>query len=67
MLILIQMTQTLQFKRGNLIGDGHPTPAIAVVLVSVMCGFPSSIVLIADEPGINCFCLSNVDSLCQLF
>ncbi|XP_022934341.1 nuclear pore complex protein GP210 isoform X2 [Cucurbita moschata] len=44
-------TYTLQFKRGNLIGDGHPTPAIAVVLVSVMCGFPSSIVLIADEPA----------------
>ncbi|XP_016903284.2 nuclear pore complex protein GP210 isoform X1 [Cucumis melo] len=43
-------TYTLRFKRGNLVGDGHPTPVIAVVLVSVTCGLPSSIVLIADEP-----------------
>ncbi|XP_022152143.1 nuclear pore complex protein GP210 isoform X1 [Momordica charantia] len=43
-------TYKLRFKRGNLVGDGHPTPAIAEVLVSVMCRLPSSIVLIADEP-----------------
>lgn len=51
MLILTQMTQTLRFKRGNLVGDGHPTPIIAEVLVSILCGLPSSIALIADEPG----------------
>lgn len=62
-LILTQMTQKLRFKRGNLVGDGHPTPAIAEVLVSVMCRLPSSIVLIADEPGIVCFYLSCVDSI----
>lgn len=61
------MTQTLRFKRGNLVGDGHPTPVIAVVLVSVTCGLPSSIVLIADEPGINCLYLPSVDSICLLF
>lgn len=57
------MTQKLRFKRGNLVGDGHSTPAIAEVVVSVMCKLPSSIVLIAEEHGINCFSLLHV-SLC---
>ncbi|KAF5479668.1 hypothetical protein F2P56_000470 [Juglans regia] len=40
----------LVFKRGNLVGDDHPLPAIAEVLLLVSCSHPSSIVLIADEP-----------------
>ncbi|CAN4080170.1 unnamed protein product [Withania somnifera] len=39
----------LLFKRGNLIGEGHPLPAVSEVLLSLTCGFPSSIALIADE------------------
>lgn len=46
-----KMTQELVFKRGNLVGDDHPVPAIAEVLLLVSCSHPSSIVLIADEPG----------------
>ncbi|KAF9666359.1 hypothetical protein SADUNF_Sadunf16G0221300 [Salix dunnii] len=40
----------LVFKRGNLVGDGHPLPVIADVALSVTCNFPSSIALIVDEP-----------------
>ncbi|KAK4710846.1 hypothetical protein R3W88_005359 [Solanum pinnatisectum] len=39
----------LHFKRGNLIGEGHPLPAVSEVQLSLTCGFPSSIALIADE------------------
>jgi len=49
------MTQKLRFKRGNLVGDDHPLPSVAEVWLSVMCSIPSSIVLIADEPGIHFF------------
>ncbi|KAE8021482.1 hypothetical protein FH972_007367 [Carpinus fangiana] len=40
----------LVFKRGNLVGDDHPLPAIAEVLSLLSCSYPSSIALIADEP-----------------
>ncbi|KAK4603548.1 hypothetical protein RGQ29_012174 [Quercus rubra] len=40
----------LVFKRGNLVGDDHPLPAIVEILSSLSCGHPSSIALIADEP-----------------
>ncbi|KAK6928386.1 hypothetical protein RJ641_006977 [Dillenia turbinata] len=43
-------TFRLIFKRGNLVGDDHPLPAVAEVDLSVHCSFPSSIVVIADEP-----------------
>ncbi|CAN4082059.1 unnamed protein product [Withania somnifera] len=39
----------LLFKRGNLIREGHPLPAVSEVQLSLTCGFPSSIALIADE------------------
>ncbi|CAI9087870.1 OLC1v1022055C1 [Oldenlandia corymbosa var. corymbosa] len=39
----------LAFKRGNLIGDNHPLPAVSEVQVLLKCNFPSSIVLLADE------------------
>ncbi|CAL5360587.1 unnamed protein product [Camellia sinensis] len=34
----------------NLVGDDHPLPAVAEVGLSLRCSFPSTIVLIADEP-----------------
>ncbi|XAR51910.1 hypothetical protein NMG60_11006706 [Bertholletia excelsa] len=37
------------FRRGNLVGDDHPLPAVAEVGLSLECSFPSVIVLIADE------------------
>ncbi|KAL5718155.1 hypothetical protein ACHQM5_011091 [Ranunculus cassubicifolius] len=40
----------LVFSRGNLIGDDHPLPALEKVDVSLICTFPSSITLIANEP-----------------
>lgn len=40
----------LIFKRGNLVGDDHPLPAIAEVLSLLSSSHPSSIALIADEP-----------------
>ncbi|XP_042500148.1 nuclear pore complex protein GP210 [Macadamia integrifolia] len=40
----------LVFSRGNLVGDDHPLPAIEKVELSLMCDFPSSIALIANEP-----------------
>lgn len=43
-------TFDLVFKRGNLVGVDHILPAIGEASLSVMCLFPSSIVLIADEP-----------------
>lgn len=42
-------TFKLVFKRGNLIGDSHPLPAISEAQLFLMCEYPSSIVLIADE------------------
>ncbi|XP_059670096.1 nuclear pore complex protein GP210 isoform X2 [Cornus florida] len=38
------------FKRGNFVGDDHPLPAVAEVQLSLTCSFPTSIVLLADEP-----------------
>ncbi|XP_022740408.1 nuclear pore complex protein GP210 isoform X2 [Durio zibethinus] len=46
-------TYKLVFKRGNLVGDDHPLPAIAEVSLSLACSLPSSIVVIADEPVNN--------------
>ncbi|XWS40691.1 hypothetical protein CRYUN_Cryun17cG0017400 [Craigia yunnanensis] len=43
-------TYKLVFKRGNLVGDDHPLPAIAEVSLSLACSLPSSIVVIVDEP-----------------
>lgn len=43
--------QKLLFSRGNLVGDDHPKPAIANLELTVLCGFPSSIVMIVNEPG----------------
>ncbi|KAL3526095.1 hypothetical protein ACH5RR_014467 [Cinchona calisaya] len=42
-------TFKLVFRRGNLVGDNHPLPAVSEVQLLLMCYFPSSIVLIADE------------------
>lgn len=39
----------LVFRRGNLIGDNHPLPAVSEAQLQLVCSFPSSIVLIADE------------------
>ena len=47
------MIQKLVFKRGNLIGDDHPLPVVAEVEMSLACRFPSSITLLADEPGMR--------------
>lgn len=38
------------FSRGNLVGDDHPLPAVANVEVPLICTFPSSITLVANEP-----------------
>ncbi|GAY46849.1 hypothetical protein CUMW_100160 [Citrus unshiu] len=43
-------TFELVFKRGNLVGDDHPLPAVAEVSLSVTCSFPASIALLVDEP-----------------
>ncbi|OMO59291.1 Bacterial Ig-like, group 2 [Corchorus capsularis] len=42
-------TYRLVFKRGNLVGDDHPLPAIEEVSLSLACSLPSSIVVIVDE------------------
>ncbi|XP_050223905.1 nuclear pore complex protein GP210 [Mercurialis annua] len=39
----------LVFKRGNMVGDDHPLPAIAEVVLSLTCSIPSSIAVIVDE------------------
>ncbi|GMQ09940.1 hypothetical protein CsSME_00053141 [Camellia sinensis var. sinensis] len=44
-------TFRIVFKRGNLVGDDHPLPAVAEVGLSLRCSFPSTIVLIANEPA----------------
>ncbi|XP_020089259.1 nuclear pore complex protein GP210 isoform X4 [Ananas comosus] len=41
----------LLFSRGNLVGIDHPMPAVASVQLVVICDFPSSITLIANEPA----------------
>ncbi|KAF7801531.1 nuclear pore complex protein GP210 isoform X1 [Senna tora] len=38
------------FRRGNLVRDDNPQPLVSKAWLSVTCSFPSSIVLIADEP-----------------
>ncbi|KAF5204727.1 Nuclear pore membrane glycoprotein [Thalictrum thalictroides] len=40
----------LVFSRGNLVGEDHPLPAVEKVELSLICIFPSSITLIANEP-----------------
>lgn len=42
---------TLTFYRGNLVGEDHPTPALAAVNLSVICSLPSSVTLLCDETG----------------
>lgn len=54
------MTQKIVFKRGNLVGDGHPLPAVAEVPLSLICSIPASIVLLVDEHGINDFLSSKL-------
>ncbi|KAK6937403.1 ABC transporter-like, ATP-binding domain [Dillenia turbinata] len=39
------------FKWGNLVEDDHPLPAVAEVDRSLYCSFPSSMVVVADEPA----------------
>ncbi|XP_048503398.1 nuclear pore complex protein GP210 isoform X3 [Beta vulgaris subsp. vulgaris] len=41
---------TLVFKRGNMVGDDHPLPVVAEAILRIDCSFPSSIVVLADEP-----------------
>lgn len=57
------MIQKLVFKRGNLVGDDHALPAIGEILSSLSCGYPSSIALIADEPGTHYFLISKLHSV----
>lgn len=45
------MSQKLVFRRGNLVGNDHPVPAIEETLLSLACSYPSAVVLIVDEPG----------------
>lgn len=40
---------TINFYRGNLVGEDHPTKSIATVSLSVTCALPSGITLLADE------------------
>ncbi|XP_068664790.1 nuclear pore complex protein GP210 isoform X3 [Aristolochia californica] len=40
----------LVFSRGNLVGDGHPQPAVANLEVFLICSIPSLITLIVNEP-----------------
>ncbi|XP_020590904.1 LOW QUALITY PROTEIN: nuclear pore complex protein GP210 [Phalaenopsis equestris] len=40
----------LMFSRGNLVGVSHPIATIAKLELSVICSFPSSIILVANEP-----------------
>lgn len=54
------MTQKIVFKCGNLVGDGHPLPAVAEVPLYLTCSIPTSIVLLADEHGINDFLASKL-------
>ncbi|KAM0958021.1 hypothetical protein EV1_023125 [Malus domestica] len=42
-------TYKIVFKRGNMVGDGHPLPAVAEVPLYLTCSVPTSIVLLADE------------------
>ncbi|KAH6830507.1 embryo defective 3012 [Perilla frutescens var. hirtella] len=42
-------TFKLIFRRGNLMGEGHHLPVVSEVQLMLMCGFPSSIIIIADE------------------
>lgn len=53
-----EISQRLVFKRGNLVRDDHPLPAVAEVGLLLRCTLPSSIVLIADEPGTRTITLS---------
>lgn len=46
------LLQKLLFSRGNLVGDDHPNPVLGKLELFVFCAFPSSIALIANEPGI---------------
>lgn len=61
------MTQKLVFKRGNLVGDDHPLPAVAEVSLSLTCSFPSSIALLVDEPGTTTYIHIIIDMRLQLF
>lgn len=42
-------TFKLIFRRGNLMGEDHHLPVVSEVQLMLMCGFPSSIIIIADE------------------
>ncbi|XP_077228958.1 embryo defective 3012 isoform X2 [Tasmannia lanceolata] len=41
---------TLVFSRGHLAGEGHPLPVVENVELPLICSFPSSVVVIANEP-----------------
>ncbi|CAA0820165.1 Nuclear pore complex protein GP210 [Striga hermonthica] len=42
-------TFRLVFSRGNLIGEDHRLPVVSEVQLLLVCSFPSSIVILADE------------------
>ncbi|XP_057770260.1 nuclear pore complex protein GP210 [Salvia miltiorrhiza] len=42
-------TFRLIFRRGNLMGEDHHLPVVSEVQLLLICSFPSSIVIIADE------------------
>lgn len=42
-------TFKLLCRRGNLMGEGHHLPVVSEVQLLLVCSFPSSIVIIADE------------------
>lgn len=35
-----------------MVGDDHPLPMVAEAILRIDCSFPSSIVVLADEPGL---------------
>ncbi|KAG0553510.1 hypothetical protein KC19_12G017200 [Ceratodon purpureus] len=41
---------TVNFYRGNLVGEDHPTESVSTVSLLVTCALPSAITLLADEP-----------------
>ncbi|KAL8555147.1 hypothetical protein ACS0TY_003084 [Phlomoides rotata] len=42
-------TFKLVFRRGNLLGEDHNLPVVSQVQLFLICNFPSSIVIVADE------------------
>ncbi|CAB4275364.1 unnamed protein product [Prunus armeniaca] len=49
----MQGTYKIVFKRGNLVGDGHPLPAVAEVPLSPICSIPASIIMVNGHSTVN--------------